>query len=99
MLINTFLYECRYCHPILPFPVFGGGIAVWDGNIYIVGGADGFGLTAVDRVMVVSLNALTDAQPCKFSDSSSRDWWSDYDTGTSAGTYPAAKTFLEDVLT
>ena len=64
-------------------------------KVYIVGGSDGFFISAVDRVMVIDLGALGEGFPCLYRDESHTNWWTHYNTGA-MGRFPYRKQFLQD---
>ncbi|CAL5229530.1 g12873 [Coccomyxa viridis] len=85
-----------YCHDThLPQGVFGAAIGEWHGKVYIVGGADGFYISAVDRVIVLDIEALSGGMPCLYKDRAQKDWWLQYNTGAMAR-FPYRKHFLRD---
>ncbi len=64
-------------------------------KVYIVGGADGFYISAVDRVIVLDIEALSGGMPCLYKDRAQKDWWLQYNTGAMAR-FPYRKHFLRD---
>ncbi len=67
----------RYCHPPLPFYLYGGALAYSPhlNVLILIGGSSKFYLAASDTMYVLNLTALPPPQPCLYKTAFNRQWW------------------------